>query len=214
MDDSVAHLLDAPTVIEHWEMGSFNHLTKQLTVEEPALLKQAKLFSSFLNPPTPKPRPVRKTQGVTPRKSPAIGRSSGAGPPARPTTVIPTFVLLATSCYPADPAKSLALINEPGRGKRWIRPGTRLGHVIVEAVDTGSIVYRDGNTRHLLAKITTEKPVPDSNTKPGSPHVTGQGETYARHVGSAKGTAKPRDVSPVRPAIKRPSFQRLGPERN
>ncbi len=208
-DDTVVRLLDSPTVIEQWETGTLGHAAKQTTIEEPALLKQAKLFANFLNPPQPRAKPHDKIQAVTRQKRSAQSSSARFIPPVRPPTVAPTFVLLATSCYPANPTKSLALIDEPGRGQRWIRPGTHLGHLIVETIDKGSIVYRDGDTRHTMARTTVEQKPSDRDGPPNRPYSPDQGESYVKSVANGK----QRDVSHVRPTIKRPSFQRLGPKR-
>ena len=212
-DKEIAALLQSPAVTEQWLKHTSSTLPKQSTIKELPLIKQAGLFANFLDPPKPRPVAMADTRTIAQRKRPATGHPFDSGPPVRPAQVSPQFVLLATSCYPADPLKSLALIDEPGRGQRWIRPGTRMGHLIVDEIDTGSIVYRDGDARHTMLRTTAEKGTPDADGKPGRPSVTGQGETYAQNVSNTKVTARSRDVSPVQPSIKRPAFQRLGPKR-
>lgn len=112
----------------------------------PPLVEQATAFAAYLKPPAP---PVPKE---VPKPKPAVQ------PVPRPPVATPQFRLLATSCCLSSPEKSLALIAEPGKGDRWTRPGERLGHLVIESVENGMIVYRDGSQRHEMA-VTMKKPV-------------------------------------------------------
>jgi len=37
------------------------------------------------------------------------------------------------------------MVSEPGRGGYWVKKGDRLGHVVIERVFEGGIVYQEGN---------------------------------------------------------------------
>jgi hypothetical protein len=66
-------------------------------------------------------------------------------PAARPAEPKPKFTLVATSYYRSRPEQSMALVSEPGSGSRWVKQGTHLGHFVVEKVERGMVVYRDGD---------------------------------------------------------------------
>jgi hypothetical protein len=109
----------------------------------PPLVKQATAYAMYLNPPEP-PAPKEAPQPKKP-----VHRSLG-------TT--PKFRLLSTTYYRSSPEKSLALVSEPGRGAHWIKKGERLGQFVVESVEKGAIVYRDGNQSHEM-RITIKETV-------------------------------------------------------
>lgn len=110
------------------------------------LVVQATAFALHLNPPKP-PAPVQAPARIAPPQ-----------PAPRPVASAPKFRLLSTSRHYSEPEKSLALISEPGRGERWIRKGDRLGHLVVENIRDGAIVYRDGNQLQE-ATVAARQPV-------------------------------------------------------
>lgn len=117
------------------------------------LVKQATAYALYLTPPEP-PAP-KKTSRPSIHRQP-LHRSAG-------TT--PKFRLLSTTYYRSRPEKSLALVSEPGKGDHWIKKGERLGHCVVESVEKGAIVYRDGNQSHEM-KVTVKKTVQLAQVKP------------------------------------------------
>jgi hypothetical protein len=70
--------------------------------------------------------------------------------------ITPKFKLLATCYNRTKPEESLALVSEPGRDPRWIEKGEPLGHFIIESIDPGLIVYRQGDKFHEM-KVETKK---------------------------------------------------------
>jgi len=53
---------------------------------------------------------------------------------------------------------SLALINEPGKGFRWVRQSGKVGHLIIEQIKDGLVVVRDGErTIELVPAKRPEK---------------------------------------------------------
>ncbi|MFC1676332.1 hypothetical protein ACFL3G_04630 [Planctomycetota bacterium] len=105
------------------------------------LVKQAQSFALYLDPPKPKPRPAKTTRKATPK---------GARPKA---AVKAKFKLIGTSYYAAHPELSLALIDEPGKGYRWVRQSSSVGHLVIHEVKNGSIIVKDGSeTSELIAE--------------------------------------------------------------
>jgi len=127
--------------------------------ESSPLVKEAEAFALYLNPPAkPKAEPSK-----TGRRKPSTK--------SRPKNVSVKFTLIGTSYFAANPALSLALIDEPGKGLRWIRQGGKLGHLIVERIDDGCIFVKDGaKSIELVAerpeKISLVKGRSDSQSTP------------------------------------------------
>ena len=67
--------------------------------------------------------------------------------------VTPKFKLIGTSFYALHPEMSLALIDEPGKGIRWVRQTSKIEHLVIDKVENGKIVIRDGQrTEELVAE--------------------------------------------------------------
>ena len=157
------------------------------------LVEQAQAFASYLSPPEP----------GTPRQAPRVASSTKkAIAPVRLAETTAKFGLVATSYYGARPEKSLALVSQPGRENRWVRPGERLGHFILEKVEQGSIVYRDGDRSGEMA-VGTDIPA-------------GSGQAQEITLASGRTEANsPQPSAPRKPQksrTRRP-MQRLGPVR-
>ncbi len=104
------------------------------------LVKQAGAFALYLNPPPP-PEPIVP---------------SGPQPPPQPKVTTPKFKLVGTSCYPLHPDLSLALIDEPGKGIRWVRRSGQIGHLVIEQIKDGVVVVKDGGRTFEVS--VAEKP--------------------------------------------------------
>ncbi len=142
MDEQTQSLLDSPGVLE--SLKKTTAVADTSTVSP--LVQQARKFANYLNPPPPpksaRPAPVSNNR-----------------PSIRPQTEVSAkFDLLGTSYYPLRPELSLALIDEPGKGLRWIRQSSKIGHLVVEEVNDGKVVIRDGTrTYELPAKRTPKR---------------------------------------------------------
>jgi len=108
------------------------------------LVEQAAAFARYLQPPAPPKEAARPKAALQPAP--------------RPPTATPQFRLLATTYCHSSPEKSLALIAEPGKVDRWTRPGEHLGHFVIERIENGTIIYRDGNQRREMT-VTMKEPV-------------------------------------------------------
>lgn len=51
----------------------------------------------------------------------------------------------------------MALVSEPGSGYRWVKQGQRLGHFVVESIERGLIMYRNGD-QLLEVAVNTDIP--------------------------------------------------------
>ncbi len=125
------------------------------------LVKQAQNFALYLDPPPkPKPKSTKKRKTATPR---------GPRPKAN---VKAKFKLIGTSYYAAHPELSLALIDEPGKGYRWVRQSGSVGHLVIHEVKNGSIIVKDGSK---TSELVAERPAKRSLIKGQSskPAITG-----------------------------------------
>jgi hypothetical protein len=90
----------------------------------------------------------------------------------------------------------------PGSGTHWVKRGAHLGHFIVEKVEPGKIVYRDGDRLSELA-VNTELPV----------HAGQIPETTV--ASDKRSTSPPKPSGPDKPrkTRERGPMHRLGPVR-
>ena len=119
-DKQSEQFLNSAGAIEKFNEVKGNKSRKSEEQTSP-LVKQAKAFSLYLNPP-PKPQKPSTYSKTTRRK---------------PPTVSAKFKLIGTSYYALHPELSLALIDEPGKGFRWVKQSSKVGHLIIEQVKDG-----------------------------------------------------------------------------
>ncbi|MHC4221813.1 MAG: hypothetical protein ACYST9_05275, partial [Planctomycetota bacterium] len=99
----VEKFLSSPGVIEKFNKAKGRKKTAGTSQVSP-LVKQAKAFALYLDPP---PSPSR-SKGARPGTTKTTTR--------RPPVVSAKFDLVGTSYYQSHPELSLALINQPGKG--------------------------------------------------------------------------------------------------
>jgi len=128
-DKDMEELLDEPGVIEKFNKSAGNKATRGPSQVSP-LVKQAGAFALYLNPPKPvAPRPVKsRTASVV-----------------REPSATPKFKVVATSYSKSHPESSMALIDEPGKGRNWVRQSGTVGHLLIEEVKDGIVVFKDNN---------------------------------------------------------------------
>ena len=139
IDPEVKKFLDAPGIVEKFKeaRGAQNAEAQN---QVPPLVTQAQAFALYLNPPPP-PAPTPSSAAVIQAEAP------------RPKTVTPKFKLIGTSFYALHPEMSLALIDEPGKGIRWVRQASQIEHLVIDKVEDGRIIVRDGQrTEELVAE--------------------------------------------------------------
>lgn len=175
-DEQIKQFLSAPGVVEKFKQAEGNQVKPGESQSSP-LVKQAQLFASYLNPRVePRPTIPRRSLPITPPKPP---RASAH------------FKLIGTSVHETRPEESVAFISEPGSGLRWVKPGDELGHVTIEQIKDGLIVYRDseGNPHEE----------PAQPRQPEMSLLEGSASALARH----QAHAKPPPTAPVqsRPGV-------------
>jgi len=137
-DPEAEQFLNSPGVIELFKKARISQ-TKAGTSQSSPLVNQARAFAKYLKPDRPKPPVTPQGPGIKTRRPP--------GP------VFAKFPLLATVVHESNPELSIALINEPGPGLRWVRQGSEVMHLIIEQVKEGRIVCRDGQkTSEILVE--------------------------------------------------------------
>ncbi len=131
-DEQVEQFLSSPGVIEKFSKAKGDKDRRSESQISP-LIKEAQAFALYLNPPPKeiKTRPIRKTP-----TTPSIPKPQGP--------VSAKFTLKGTSYYALHPELSLALIDEPGKGSRWVRQSSKVSHLIIEQIKDGLVVVRDG----------------------------------------------------------------------
>ena len=139
-DENMEELLNSPGVIDKFNKSAPD---KAKTSQTSPLVQQATSFTLYLNPPKPK------------IPSPVAGRGSAALQPG--PAVTPQFKVKGTCYYKGRPELSLVLIDEPGKGLRWVRQSTKVGHLLIEQVKDGFVVVKDGSgTFELVAELQPE----------------------------------------------------------
>jgi hypothetical protein len=156
IDPEVKKFLDAPGVVEKFKeaRGAQN---AEAQSQVPPLVMQAQAFALYLNPPPPPPEPTPAPAAVIQAQAP------------RPKMVTPKFKLIGTSFYALHPEMSLALIDEPGKGLRWVRQAGKIEHLVIEKVENGKIIIRDGQRTEELA---AERPPVKSLVKSKMPQAS------------------------------------------
>ena len=132
-DAEVEKILVSTTVLEQFPNQQDNSAGQSQGLANSALVAEAKRYALIVNPPSSLPGNPR----MGPYRSPPR-------PEVRPQQVTAKFTLEGT-CYNAEvPNASLAFIDEPGKGQRWVRQGDKLGHLIIEEILDGLVKLRDG----------------------------------------------------------------------
>ena len=160
-DEQIGEFLSSAGAIEKFKEARSDKAERSENQTSP-LVRQAEAFASYLNPPL--------------LAEPTAARSPIA---RRPTTVSAKFELVGTSFYPLHPERSLALIDEPGKGLHWVRQSGRVGRLIVEQIKDGLVVVRDGQRSF---ELVAERP--GKRTLVKGPSV---GETASRAISAASG---------------------------
>jgi hypothetical protein len=127
-DPEAEQFLNSPGVIELFKKAR-NKRVGAGTSQSSPLANQAQAFARYLKPEVTAPVAAPGPQRSIPR-------------PLGPVSA--KFPLLATVVHESNPELSIALINEPGSGPRWVRQGSEVMHLIIEQVKEGLIVCRDG----------------------------------------------------------------------
>ena len=161
-DEETEQFLSSAGVVEKFNKARGDRARASESQTSP-LVKQAELFALYLNPP---PKPKRAAVSHTPTIAPR---------PKGPVSA--KFGLKGTCVYASHPELSVALIDEPGKGLRWVRQSATLGHLVIEQIKDGVVVVRDGErTFELVAARPAKRSLIRSLIK-GKGASLGQGGT-------------------------------------
>ncbi len=109
------------------------------------LIKQAESFASHLSPPA-KEKPAKSVPSEKPSRAPRPSRA-----------VSPKSRLIGTSYYALRPDMSLALVDELGKGFRWVSQSSEVGHLVIEKIEDGVVLVRDGQRTFEMFAERPEK---------------------------------------------------------
>ena len=153
-DEQVKDFLKTPEIREQFENAADSRINKNKDLTSP-LVQQARAFASYLNP---KPTARRARMG------------SKASNIANSLPVTPKFKLRCTSYCADDPNLSLALIDEPGKGRHWVRQSNRVGHLLIEQIKDGLIVIKGSKESfEMTIEESTVKTTPSTSRRTGNP---------------------------------------------
>ena len=153
-DEQVKDFLKTPEIREQFENAADSRINKNKDLTSP-LVQQARAFASYLNP---KPTAKRARMG------------SKASKIANSLPVTPKFKLRCTSYCADDPNLSLALIDEPGKGRHWVRQSNKVGHLLIEQIKDGLIVVKGGKESYEVAiEESTVKTTSSTSRRTGNP---------------------------------------------
>lgn len=199
-DGEVEEILASRTALEQFSNRQDTSPGQSQGLAKSALVAEAQRYALIVNPPSS--RPGKPRQG--PYRSPPR-------PEVRPQQVTAKFTLEGT-CYNATaPNTSLAFIDEPGKGQRWVRQGDKLGHLTIEEILDGLVKLRDGQRLEEL-RVSPKQKVnlyagTDKNPKPqtGPRRIAARSEAAVR-VSSPPSieAARQRSTTPVAQALPSP----------
>ncbi len=179
-DSKIEQFLNSAGIVEKFNKAKGNK-AKGSEGQISPLVKQAEAFALYLNPPRkPKIKP-----GVTRRSA------KPAGP--KPKTVSAKFKLIGTCYYAQRPDMSLALIDEPGKGLRWVKQSSEVGHLTIEQIKDSLVVVRDGKKTFEL--------VPERPPKRSLLKKEGEGKEGEGTAAAAPGSRVPAPVNVKAPRI-------------
>ncbi len=140
-DTKTKKSLEVQSVVERFKKTRGNRAKKDAD-QIPPLVREAKDFALYLNPPKPpviilRPPPERPIAVPPPQNIPRTAK----------------FNLIATCVHQSNPAFSVALIDEPGRDRRWVRQSDVVGRLIIKEIKEGSVIINDGTRTYPLDMV-------------------------------------------------------------
>jgi hypothetical protein len=196
-DKAVQEFLSLPGVVEKFRQTQGSK-TKQSKDQVSPLVAQAEAFGKYLRPPQP-----RKAKKVVKGPKPPPGQP----PPPPPPRVSVKFKVIATSFYATQPELSLALIDEPGKGRNWIRQGSKLGHLTIEQIKDGVVVARGG--KKVFEQPVEARPPQRSLLAGSSPVSTGTSDVIDSEIAAAVSSDETVSAAEIGAGITR---QQVSPE--
>jgi len=193
-DQRVEKVLDSPGVIELFKQTKGARAGAAGNQSSP-LVQQAIAYAGYLNPkPTAKKPPLKSG-----RKSPI---------PTGPATT-PKFLVFATTYFEGNPQLSQALIDEPGKGRHWVRQSSMVGHLLIEQVKDGVVVVKSSEETFELEVEKASKTGLSKGKPPLSRGTSGQSSYRRTLPAPGKTVHSPTKTSSSRtPSTRTPSAAR------
>ncbi len=200
VDPRIKKILGRPGIVENYRMDQRNiHGRSEIS----PLVRQAKLYAEYLNPPRTEENPAES------RSKSAISNAKAETSAASQKYAYhtPKFKLHGTCYYPSQPEASVALVWQPGGGGgtfTWVKRGAQLGHFVVEEVKRSAIVYGIGKQKNVmevknspsrssLARSRSNSAEPKYTEAPTVRPVAVRGNRFLPEVGNEETTEE--DVS-------------------
>jgi hypothetical protein len=184
-DQRVEKVLDSPGVIELFKQT--NTHARAVGNQTSPLVQQAIAYARYLSPPS---KIKQALPGVRTTTNPIA-----TGP------VTPKFQVFATTYFEGNPQLSQALIDEPGKGRYWVRQSSMVGHLLIEQVKDGVVVVKSSEETF---ELEVEKASKTGLPKGKSPIPTGtSGQSSNRRTLPAPG--KTVNSSTTTPSGRTPS---------
>jgi hypothetical protein len=181
-DGRIDEFLKLPSAKEKFESAA-DTKTKTAESRESPLVTQAEAFASYLNPIKPAARKVSKGA-----KTPNISSK---------VNVTPKFPVYATIVYPENPNLSQALIDEPGRGRHWVRQSSMVGHLLIEQVQDGLVVVKSGEETYNVEVSDKAETVSPGKPSPAAPIKSGTSSTKPTSTAFSRAAANVRRTRSV-----------------
>ncbi|MHC4228951.1 MAG: hypothetical protein ACYSWW_02385 [Planctomycetota bacterium] len=166
-DENVEKVLDSAGVIDQFE-NTEGKRAKPAANQVSPLVKQAEAFARYL---APKPKAKRTVSGLKTTGKPSLA------------PVKPKFQVFATIYFESNPELSQALIDEPGKGRHWVRQSTMVGHLLIEQVMDGMVIVKSSEETFELAIEQTsaaDSPTAPSRGSPSASTSTARRSPYSR----------------------------------
>ena len=179
-DERVDEFLKLPSVRERFENAADNKAKTGESRVSP-LVEQAEAFALYLNP-------IKETEQKTSLEPKTTNIASRL-------PVTPKFKVFATSYFAENPELSLALIDEPGKGRYWVRQSSKVGHLLIEQVKDGLVVVKGGQEifeleiEKIPAASSSDKESPTFPAKRGQNPLTSTPPVSGRTFASVKKAA-------------------------
>ncbi len=134
-DELINEFLGSPGAREKFEKATSSKTQNNEERASP-LVQQAEAFALYLNPP---------------KSSVAAGPREKATGLLRPPVTTPKFKVFGTLYFQSNPEMSQALIDEPGRGRHWVRQSSTVGHLVIDQVKDGIVVVKSNDETYEVA---------------------------------------------------------------